>query len=129
MAGVVALPSLLVSPWTESSLREVKMMGLPAVPLATSVPWPESRVADWSSLMTAPGSMVSVTPELTVTPSLEMTYGLWAAVQVVSEVILPLTSVVAAANLGATKKTPKNMAAVNTDLIARGIKDDCMKNQ
>src|SRR5262245_6171215 len=59
-AGDVAEPSWLVSPPTLSSRREVKIMGLAAVPLATRRPCTKRELPN--ILMTTPGRIVSVAP-------------------------------------------------------------------
>ena len=89
--GQEAVPSPLESPPTLSSFTDVKMMWLSAVPSASRMPL-TTRFLPGPSFTTAPGSMVSCTPGLTVTSPTTM-YGLSASAQVVLAVIAPLTPV------------------------------------
>ena len=65
-AGRVAVPSWLVSPPTESSRYEVKVIGATAVPCACSPPLTISREFTPVDLIVVPGSSVSVAPVLAV---------------------------------------------------------------
>ncbi len=66
LAGVEAVPSLLVSPPTVSSLRDVKEIGRASVPFAIRLPLID-RLETPENLTTTPERIVSVTPVLTVT--------------------------------------------------------------
>ncbi len=64
--GLLAAPSPLVSPPTESSSSEVNTTGAAAVPLTTKDPSTVNPLPQAQLLMTAPALIVNVTPAGTV---------------------------------------------------------------
>src|SRR6266511_2019976 len=74
-AGALAAPSPLVSPPTESSLSEVKVIGLAWVPMAWTFPLTLSAPPAGSPLRINPGPKVRVAPESTVTWPAKRTIG------------------------------------------------------
>jgi hypothetical protein len=109
----VPLPALVPNvipshcPGAESEL-EVKVMCEPDVPAAESEPlMVKLRVLAFPCTVT-PGSIVSVTPELTVTFPV-ITYGLFAAVQVALVEIVPETFVApATGGVASAKKATRS---------------------
>ena len=66
LAGVVAVPSLLASPPTVSSLMEVNVTGLPAAPWASRTPATFKELVVPSNLTTLSAGKVRVVSALTV---------------------------------------------------------------
>src|ERR1017187_7802469 len=80
-AGAVALPSAFVSPPTVSSRYDVKAIGCAAVPVAIRFPFTNRNDAvlqlpfvTGRNFTTAPGAIVNVAPDATVTSPLPITY-------------------------------------------------------
>src|SRR3989338_5857403 len=80
-AGVVEVASPFVSPFTVSSLYEVKYIGASAVPWAFNVPFTVMPDMIPLNFTITPGLMVRVTPALIAIPVVTM-YVLLAVVQV-----------------------------------------------